>query len=172
MRCMSVSKGSSENNDELGISSMTDDVAIDIEGIIERLPHRYPFLLVDRVIEFSAGESIVAIKNVTVNEAHFVGHFPNHPVMPGVLVIEALAQAAGLLAWETAKGEAENVTILYLVGLEDVRFKRTVTPGDRLLLKARLTKRRRALWRFDCVAEVDDQLVAEGAILMVNRKEP
>lgn len=151
---------------------MTDDVAIDIEGIIERLPHRFPFLLVDRVIEFSAGESIVAIKNVTFNEAHFAGHFPNHPVMPGVLVIEALAQAAGLLAWETAKDEAESVTILYLVGLEDVRFKRTVTPGDRLRLKARLTKRRRALWRFDCVAEVDDQLVAEGAILMVNRKEP
>jgi 3-hydroxyacyl-[acyl-carrier-protein] dehydratase len=151
---------------------MTDEIAIDIEGIIERLPHRFPFLLVDRVIAFSAGESIVAIKNVSFNEAHFAGHFPSHPVMPGVLVIEALAQAAGVLAWETAKDEADNVTILYLVGLEDVRFKRTVTPGDQLRLNARLTKRRRALWRFECAAEVDDQVVAEGVILMVNRKEP
>jgi 3-hydroxyacyl-[acyl-carrier-protein] dehydratase len=151
---------------------MTDDIAIDIEGIIERLPHRFPFLLVDRVLEFAAGESIVGIKNVSFNEGHFVGHFPGHPVMPGVLVIEALAQAAGILAWETARDEVDKVTILYLVGLEDVRFKRTVTPGDQIRLKATLTKRRRALWRFQCVAEVDDQLVAEAVILMVNRKEP
>jgi 3-hydroxyacyl-[acyl-carrier-protein] dehydratase len=151
---------------------MTDDIAIDIEGIIERLPHRFPFLLVDRVLAFSAGESIVAIKNVSFNEAHFAGHFPNHPVMPGVLVIEALAQAAGVLAWETARGEEDKVTILYLVGLEDVRFKRTVTPGDQITLNATLTKRRRSLWRFECKAEVDDQLVAEAVVLMVNRKEP
>jgi 3-hydroxyacyl-[acyl-carrier-protein] dehydratase len=151
---------------------MADDIAIDIEGIIERLPHRFPFLLVDRVLEFAAGESIVGIKNVSFNEGHFVGHFPGHPVMPGVLVIEALAQAAGILAWETARDEVDKVTILYLVGLEDVRFKRTVTPGDQIRLKATLTKRRRALWRFQCVAEVDDQLVAEAVILMVNRKEP
>lgn len=150
---------------------MTDEIAIDIEGIIERLPHRFPFLLVDRVTSLSAGDSIEAIKNVTFNEAHFMGHFPQHPVMPGVLVIEALAQAAGLLAWESAKDDEDSVTLLYLVGIEDARFKRTVTPGDQLRLKAKLTKRRRTLWRFSCVAEVDDQLVAEAVILMVNRKE-
>jgi 3-hydroxyacyl-[acyl-carrier-protein] dehydratase len=151
---------------------MTEEIAIDIEGIIARLPHRFPFLLVDRITSFTAGESIEAIKNVTFNEAHFVGHFPNHPVMPGVLVIEALAQAAGVLAWETAKDEEDKVTILYLVGLEEVRFKRTVTPGDQIRLQATLTKRRRSLWRFSCVAEVEGQLVAEAVILMVNRKEP
>jgi len=151
---------------------MTDESGIDIEGIIARLPHRFPFLLVDRVLNFEVNESIEAIKNVTVNEAHFVGHFPQHPVMPGVLVIEALAQAAGLLAWESAKDEDEKVTILYLVGLEEVRFKRVVTPGDQINLKASLTKRRRALWRFKCVAEVDGHLVAEAIVLMVNRKEP
>lgn len=150
---------------------MTDTNAIDIEGIIARLPHRFPFLLVDRVLNFTAGEAIEAIKNVSVNEGHFVGHFPEHPVMPGVLVIEALAQSAGLLAWETAKDEDDNITILYLVGLEDVRFKKTVTPGDQLILKAELTRRRRSLWRFKCVAEVDGQLVAEATILMVNKEE-
>lgn len=151
---------------------MTDSNTIDIEGIIARLPHRFPFLLVDRVLDFRTGEYIVAIKNVTFNEAHFAGHFPQYPVMPGVLVIEAMAQAAGVLAWESAQGEEEKVTILYLAGLEDVRFKLPVTPGDQLTLKATLTRRKRALWRFDCVAEVDGRLAAEGQILMVTRKEP
>ena len=148
------------------------DYAIDIEGIIERLPHRFPFLLVDRVQSVTAGESIVAIKNVSFNEAHFVGHFPQVHVMPGVLIVEALAQAAGILAWESARDEDENVTILYLAGLEDVRFKNLVTPGDQLILKANLTKRRRALWRFECQAEVDGQVAAEARVLMVTRKEP
>lgn len=151
---------------------MTESNTIDIEGIIARLPHRFPFLLVDRVLDFQVGESIVAIKNVTFNEAHFAGHFPQYPVMPGVLVIEAMAQAAGVLAWETAKGEPDKVTILYLAGLEDVRFKHPVTPGDQLTLKATLTRRKRALWRFECAAEVGDQRVAEAGVLMVTRKEP
>jgi 3-hydroxyacyl-[acyl-carrier-protein] dehydratase len=151
---------------------MTERNTIDIEGIIARLPHRFPFLLVDRVLDFKTGEHIVALKNVTFNEAHFAGHFPQYPVMPGVLVIEALAQAAGVLAWESARGEAEKVTILYLAGLEDVRFKHPVTPGDQVMLKARLTRRKRALWRFECIAEVDGQLAAEAVILMVTRKEP
>lgn len=151
---------------------MTETKTIDIEGIIARLPHRFPFLLVDRVLDFKAGESVVAIKNVTFNEAHFAGHFPQYPVMPGVLVVEALAQAAGVLAWESAKDEAEQVSILYLAGLEDVRFKHPVTPGDQLTLRARLTRRKRALWRFECEAHVGEQLAAEAVILMVTRKEP
>jgi len=150
---------------------MNDNNTIDIEGIIARLPHRFPFLLVDRVLSMIPGESIVAIKNVTFNEAHFIGHFPEYPVMPGVLIIEALAQAGGVLAWETAQGEPEEVTILYLAGLEEVRFKRPVRPCDQLTLNATLTKRRRSLWRFKCTAEVEGQLAAEAVILMVNRKE-
>jgi 3-hydroxyacyl-[acyl-carrier-protein] dehydratase len=150
---------------------MTDPTAIDIEGIIARLPHRFPFLLVDRVLDIKAGESIVALKNVSFNEAHFAGHFPQYPVMPGVLIVEALAQAGGVLAWESAQAEESNVTILYLAGLEDVRFKQPVRPGDQLILKADLKRHKRGLWRFSCVAEVKDSTVAEAEILMVTRKE-
>ena len=109
---------------------MTDSTGIDIEGIIQRLPHRFPFLLVDRVLSITAGQSIVALKNVSFNEAHFVGHFPQYPVMPGVLVVEAMAQAGGVLAWESAHAEDRGVEILYLAGLEEVRFKQPVRPGD------------------------------------------
>jgi 3-hydroxyacyl-[acyl-carrier-protein] dehydratase len=151
---------------------MTDSKALDIEAIIARLPHRFPFLLVDRVLSVTAGESIVAIKNVTYNEAHFVGHFPQLPVMPGVLVVEALAQASGVLAWESAQAEEQGVTILLLAGLEDVRFKQPVRPGDQLVLKSQLLKHRRSVWRFRCVAEVGELVVAEAEIVMVTRKDP
>lgn len=151
---------------------MSDDYAIDIEGIIERLPHRYPFLMVDRVLEITPGESIVAVKNVSINEAHFAGHFPQYKVMPGVLVIEALAQAGGVLAWESARADEQNVTILFLAGLEDVRFKQQVRPGDQLILRADLKRHKRGVWRYDCVAEVDGKVAAEAQIVMVTRKEP
>lgn len=149
---------------------MTESTSIDIEGIIARLPHRFPFLLVDRVLSMTAGKSIVALKNVTFNEAHFVGHFPQYPVMPGVLVVEAMAQAGGVLAWESAQAEERSVEILYLAGLEEVRFKQPVRPGDQLILKAELEKFRRGVWRFGCTAEVDGNVVAEAKILMVTRK--
>jgi 3-hydroxyacyl-[acyl-carrier-protein] dehydratase len=151
---------------------MSESKQLDIEAIIKRLPHRFPFLLVDRVLDVVPGQSITAIKNVTFNEAHFAGHFPQHPVMPGVLVVEALAQAGGVLAWESANAEEQSVTILYLVGLENVRFKHPVTPGDQLILKAELIKHRRGVWRYACVAEVDGKTAAEAEILMVTRKEP
>ena len=144
---------------------MTDKKTIDIEGIAERLPHRFPFLLVDRVLDVVAGKSIVAVKNVTMNEAYFQGHFPGHPVMPGVLIIEALAQAGGLLAYETATAD-ERISILYLVGIEESRFKQIVRPGDQLTLRVELVKQRRNLWRFTAVAEVDGKAVAEAQILM------
>jgi 3-hydroxyacyl-[acyl-carrier-protein] dehydratase len=146
---------------------MTEKKTLDIDAIIERLPHRFPFLLVDRVLDVVPGKSIVAVKNASINEAHFQGHFPGYPVMPGVLIIEALAQAGGILAWESA-GEAERLWILYLVGIEETRFKQTVRPGDQLTLKVELEKRRRNLWFFAGRAEVDGKLVAETKILMAD----
>jgi len=146
---------------------MTDTTAFDIDGILKRLPHRYPFLMVDRVREVVPGKSIVAVKNVSANEAYFEGHFPGHPVMPGVLIIEALAQAGGILAYESVAAE-ERIWILYLAGLEEIRFKQTVRPGDQLVLRVELVKRKRNLWRFTAVAEVDGKLVAEAQILMAD----
>lgn len=146
---------------------MTDTTPLDIGGILERLPHRYPFLMVDRVLDVVPGKSIVALKNISANEAYFQGHFPGHPVVPGVLIIEALAQAGGVLAYETAAAE-ERIWILYLVGIEETRFKQTVRPGDQLVLRVELVKRRRNLWRFTGVAEVDGKLVAEAQILMAD----
>jgi 3-hydroxyacyl-[acyl-carrier-protein] dehydratase len=150
---------------------MTDKKAIDIEGILERLPHRIPFLLVDRVLDVVAGKSIVAVKNITMNEAYFQGHFPGHPVMPGVLILEALAQAGGLLAYETASAE-ERLAILYLVGIEESRFRQMVRPGDQLMLRAELVNHRRNIWRFASVAEVDGKVVAEAQILMAGGPKP
>ena len=144
---------------------MTDKKTIDISGILERLPHRFPFLMVDRVLDVVPGKSIVAIKNVSINEAHFQGHFPEHPVMPGVLILEALAQAGGLLAYESVAAD-ERISILYLVGIEESRFKQIVRPGDQLTLRVELDKRRRNLWRFIAVAEVDGKPVAEAQIMM------
>ena len=146
---------------------MSDLTPLDIDGIIERLPHRFPFLMVDRVLDVVAGKSIVAVKNVSANEAYFQGHFPGHAVMPGVLIIEALAQAGGVLAYETAAAE-DRIWILYLVGIEETRFKQTVRPGDQLMLRVELVKRRRNLWRFNGVAEVDGKVVAEAQILMAD----
>jgi 3-hydroxyacyl-[acyl-carrier-protein] dehydratase len=150
---------------------MTDNKPIDISGILERLPHRFPFLMVDRVLEVVPGKSIVAVKNVSINEAHFAGHFPGHPVMPGVLILEALAQAGGLLAYETASAD-ERISILYLVGIEESRFKQIVRPGDQLTLRVQLDKHRRNLWRFTAVAEVDGKPVAEAQILMADGPKP
>jgi len=146
---------------------MTDAMSRNIDQILERLPHRYPFLMVDRVLEVVPGKSIVAVKNVSANEAYFQGHFPGYPVMPGVLIIEALAQAGGVLAWESV-GAEERIWILYLVGIEETRFKQTVRPGDQLTMRVELVKRRRNLWRFEAVAEVAGNVVAQSQILMAD----
>jgi 3-hydroxyacyl-[acyl-carrier-protein] dehydratase len=146
---------------------MTDTKPLDIDAILERLPHRYPFLMVDRVVNVVPGKSIVACKNVSANEAYFQGHFPGYPVMPGVLILEALAQAGGVLAWESVSAE-ERIWILYLVGIEETRFKQVVRPGDQLMLHVELIKRRRNLWRFAARAEVDGKVVAETQILMAD----
>ncbi|KGK42514.1 hypothetical protein LH51_06705 [Nitrincola sp. A-D6] len=143
---------------------------MDVKEIRKYLPHRYPFLLVDRVIELVPGESIVAIKNVTVNEPFFNGHFPDHPVMPGVLLVEAMAQAAGILGFKTMDKTPEDGSIYYFVGADDLRFKRPVVPGDQVKLEARVMSERRGIWKFAVKASVDDLIVCSATILCADRK--
>ncbi len=143
---------------------------MDVTEIREYLPHRYPFLLVDRVVELIEGESIVAYKNVTVNEPYFNGHFPDHPVMPGVLIIEAMAQAAGILGFKTMGKKPQDGSIYYFVGSDKLRFKRPVVPGDRLQLEAKIVSEKRGIWKFDVRATVDGQLASSATILCADRK--
>lgn len=140
---------------------------MDIGKVLSLLPHRYPFLLVDRVLECEPGERLVGIKNITANEPQFTGHFPAKPVMPGVLIIEALAQATGLLAMETVP--PQDQAIYYLVGIDKARFKRPVVPGDQLRLEVQVAKRRREIWVFDCQASVDGNVVASAEIMCTAR---
>lgn len=143
---------------------------MDINSIKHLLPHRYPFLLVDRVLAFEAGKSLLAIKNVTCNEPFFQGHFPEKPVMPGVLILEALAQATGLLAFNTENRGAERDTLYYLVGIDNARFKQPVVPGDQLRLSVTVTRQKRGIWVFDTVASVEDVTAASAVIMCTERK--
>jgi 3-hydroxyacyl-[acyl-carrier-protein] dehydratase len=145
---------------------------IDIRGILEYLPHRYPFLLIDRVLELEPGKRIVAIKNVTINEPYFVGHFPHIPVMPGVLMIEALAQAAGVLSFETLGRRSDASSVFYFVGIDGARFKKPVMPGDQLILKVELLRNMRGIWKYATRAEVDGELVAEAVAACSRRGVP
>ena len=138
---------------------------MDINHILQHLPHRYPFLLIDRVTEFHAGESLVGYKNVTYNEPFFQGHFPERPIMPGVLILEAMAQATGLLAFKTVERGAKRESLYFLVGMDNARFKRPVEPGDQLVLKAKLLRARRGIWVFDCEATVDGNIAATAQIM-------
>jgi 3-hydroxyacyl-[acyl-carrier-protein] dehydratase len=138
-------------------------ITLDILQIQAFLPHRYPFLLVDKVIECEPGIRLLGVKNVTYNEPFFQGHFPQKPIMPGVLILEALAQATGLLASETAGAELEGM-IYYLVGIDKAKFKRPVVPGDQLMLEAKFVKSRRNIWAFECRAVVDGDFVASAEI--------
>ena len=142
---------------------------MDIRQILEHLPHRYPFLLVDRVVECVPGERILAYKNVTINEPFFPGHFPYHPVMPGVLIIEALAQAAAILSFKTTGGKPDDRSVYYFVGIDGARFKKPVSPGDRLMLEVSIVASKRGLWKFSGRALVDQQLVAEAELLCTMR---
>lgn len=143
---------------------------MDVNEIREYLPHRYPFLLVDRVVELEKGDSIVAIKNVTVNEPYFNGHFPDHPVMPGVLIVEAMAQAAGILGFKTMDKKPQDGSIYYFVGSDKLRFKRPVVPGDQLKLEAKVVSERRGIWKFDVRASVEGDTVSTATILCADRK--
>jgi len=137
---------------------------IDINKIMELLPHRYPFLLVDRVIEVEPGVSLTAIKNVTINEPFFQGHFPGQPIMPGVLILEAMAQGTGLLAFSGLL-DANDPTLYILVGIDKARFRGQVTPGDQLQIEVTLKRNMRGIGIFTCRALVDDEVVAEAEIM-------
>src|SRR5471030_1771864 len=142
---------------------------MDIREILAHLPHRYPFLLVDRILEMEVGKRVVGLKNVTFNEPFFVGHFPHHPVMPGVLIIEALAQASALLAFDTAGRKPDDKTVIYFVGIDKARFKKPVVPGDQLMLHGELTRSVRGIWKFATHAKVGDVTVAEAELMCTVR---
>jgi 3-hydroxyacyl-[acyl-carrier-protein] dehydratase len=142
---------------------------MDIHEILEHLPHRYPFLLVDRVVEVEPGKSIHAYKNITMNEPYFVGHFPHHPVMPGVLIMEALAQAAGILSFKTMDSKPDANSVFYFVGIDECRFKKPVMPGDQLHLHVEILRQMRGIWKYKAEARVDGQVVAEATLMCAKR---
>jgi 3-hydroxyacyl-[acyl-carrier-protein] dehydratase len=143
---------------------------MNIQQILEYLPHRYPFLLVDRVISCESDRRIVALKNVTINEPFFNGHFPHYKVMPGVLIVEALAQAAAILTFSTHQHKADENLVYYFVGIDNARFKKPVVPGDALMLYAEIKRYARSIWWFTTHAKVGDQLVAEADLMCTLRE--
>ena len=147
-------------------------MSMTIDEIMQYLPHRYPFLLVDRVLEMEVGKSITAIKNVSINEPFFPGHFPGSPVMPGVLILEAMAQAAALLSFKTENFTPEEIGIVYFAGIDGARFKKPVLPGDQLILKIDIVRRVRGIWKYTARAEVDGALVAEAELMATLRDKP
>ena len=145
---------------------MTEPLQLDMQAILERLPHRYPFLLVDRVLECHPGHSIRALKNVTYNEPYFPGHFPGRPVMPGVIIIEAMAQAAGILCFVTANVIPDANTRFFFVGIDKARFRRPVVPGDQLILTAQLQRTLKGIWRYSTAASVGEHEVAHAEMMV------
>jgi len=143
--------------------------AMDIHEILKNLPHRYPILLVDRVLEVVPGERIVALKNVSVNEPFFPGHYPHHPVMPGVLIVEALAQTAAILSFKTMGDGPDDKSVYYFVGIDGARFKRPVSPGDQLIMEVSIIANKRGLWKFAAVAKVDGQVATEAELMCTVR---
>lgn len=144
-------------------------VQMDIHEVLSHLPHRYPFLLVDRVLALDPGVSIHAYKNVTVNEHFFAGHFPHHPVMPGVLVLEALAQAAGILTFKTMNALPDEHSVFYFVAIDNARFKKPVMPGDQLNLHVTIQRQLRGIWKYKAEARVDGAVVAEADLMCAKR---
>lgn len=143
---------------------------LDIHKILKKLPHRYPFLLVDRVVEFEKDKRLKALKNVTINEPFFVGHFPVRPVMPGVLILEALAQTAALLSFESAGQDISDDMVVYFVGIDGARFKRPVEPGDQLILEATLDRARAGIYKYKTKAFVDGEVAAEAELMCTMRQ--
>lgn len=142
---------------------------MNIHKVLEYLPHRYPFLLIDRVLSYESGKELRALKNVTINEPFFSGHFPHHPVMPGVLIIEAMAQASALLSFVTMNAKSDDKSVYYFVGIDNARFKKPVTAGDALIVHVTLVRHMRGVWKFKASAHVDDVLAAEAELLCAVR---
>jgi len=147
---------------------MTDTNIIDIHKIREILPHRYPFLMVDRVLDYTLGERLIAVKNVTINEPFFQGHFPERPVFPGVLILEALAQASALLASQSVDDIEEDIIFLF-AGVDKARFKRPVEPGDQMMLEVEQTNYKRLIWKYSTKATVDGKLAASAEVMFTYR---
>ncbi len=142
---------------------------MEINEIMAYLPHRYPFLLVDRVVSLVPDKSVVALKNVSMNEPFFTGHFPRHPVMPGVLILEALAQAAALLSFKSVGGPPDEDAVVYFAGIDKARFKKPVMPGDQLILHVEILRHLKGIWKYSTYAEVDGQRVAEAEMMATLR---
>jgi len=142
---------------------------LDIYEVLQHLPHRYPFLMIDKVLECRVGESLIGVKNVSYNEPFFQGHFPHRPVMPGVLILEALAQATGILAFRTNNARPTEGSLYYLVGIDEARFKQPVVPGDQLILKVDVIKSKRGVWKFNGEAIVDGNIVASAVLMCAER---
>ena len=145
-------------------------ISLDVQQVLEHLPHRFPMLLIDRVLECEAGKSIKALKNVTINEPFFPGHYPHQPVMPGVLVIEALAQAAAILSFITLGVKPDDQSVYYFAGIDNARFKRPVVPGDQLILEVSFTRSMRGIGKYGAIARVDGAVAAEAELMAVYRK--
>jgi len=143
---------------------------MDIDEVMKLLPHRYPFLMVDKILEMDPGKSLKAVKNVTINEPYFQGHFPHRPVMPAVLMMEALAQTAGLLAYKTGELKPNDQSVFYFAGIDKARFKRPVEPGDQLILQVDLIKKKRNIWFFKAVASVDGVVAASAEIMCAEQE--
>lgn len=141
--------------------------SMDIHEILNHLPHRYPFVLVDRVLSLELGKEITAIKNVTINEPFFPGHFPYHPVMPGVLIIEAMAQAAAILSFKTMGAKPSDDSVYYFAGIDKARFKKPVSPGDQIIIKVKIDRILRGIWKYSGIASVDGAVVAEAEFMCI-----
>ena len=142
-------------------------LSMDIHEILDHLPHRYPFVLVDKVTSMELGKEITAIKNVTINEPYFPGHFPYHPVMPGVLIVEALAQAAALLSFKTMNTKPTEDSVYYFAGIDNARFKKPVNPGDQIILHVKIDRILKGIWKYSGTATVDDEIVAEANMMCI-----
>ncbi len=146
-----------------------DNAIMDIQDILDHLPHRYPFLLVDRVTDIELGKSLTAVKNVSFNEPQFAGHFPKKPIFPGVLIVEALAQATGILVYRTNESKPTEDKLFYLVGIDSARFKKPVVPGDQLILQVDVIRSKRGVWKFNASASVEGKIVASAELMCAER---
>ncbi len=146
---------------------MTKNTSMDIHEILDHLPHRYPFVLIDKVISLDLGKEITAIKNVTINEPFFPGHFPYHPVMPGVLIVEAMAQAAAILSFKTMDTKPSEESVYYFAGIDNARFKKPVGPGDQIILNVKIVRILKGIWKYSGIATVDNEVVAEAGMMCI-----